>query len=91
MAVRVVRAMRKLGAAELERLARGALSSTMPRGALLAAVRVPRTADVAEGWDSVTAALPHPPHRTGALLDHSDRTVPDRRRTDWGGHGTRRA
>lgn len=65
-AVRVVRRMVKIGAAEMDRLARGALSgSSLPRGATLSAVRAPRSAEVAAGWDAVRASLPRPPHRMG--------------------------
>jgi hypothetical protein len=66
-AVRVFRKMRKLGAAELEQLARAALPGAMPRGAALNAVRAPRSVDLADGWDRVVASVPRPPHRVGSF------------------------
>jgi hypothetical protein len=66
-AVRVVRKMRRLGAAELEQLTRGALPANLPRGAALTAVRAPRSVDLADGWDSVVARVPRPPHRVGSF------------------------
>lgn len=66
--VRVVRKMRKLAAAELERVTRKAVASAgLSRGVSLAAVRPPRSADVAEGWDTVIAKVPRTPRRTGRL------------------------
>ncbi len=66
--VRVVRRMRKLAAAEVDRLVRDALAGpSLPRGAVLTAVRAPRLLEVADGWDAVAAELPKPPKRSGPL------------------------
>jgi hypothetical protein len=66
--VRVVRRMRKLSAAETEKLVRDALvGPALPRGVTIAAVRAPARLDVADGWDAVVAEVPKPPKRTGSL------------------------
>lgn len=67
-AVRVVRKMKRLGAADLDRECRKAVTAAgLRRGVTLAAVRAPKSADVADGWTSVTAVVPKPPRRTGKL------------------------
>jgi hypothetical protein len=66
-AVRIVRKMRRLGAAELERLAVGALArSGLPRGVSVTAVRPPPSAVVPVGFDRVEVALGRPPRREGS-------------------------
>jgi hypothetical protein len=66
-AVRVIRKMRRLGALDLERLTRAALPAAMPRGATLTALRAPKSVELADGWDTVTARIPRPPHRVGSF------------------------
>ncbi len=64
-AVRVLRRMRDIAAPELERLVRDALADHLPRGAVLGAVRAPRTVAVPDGYATVAATVPRPPRRAG--------------------------
>lgn len=66
-AVRVIRRMRRLLALEIEQITRAALPATMPRGTALTALRAPKSIDVADGWDTITATVPRPPHRVGSF------------------------
>jgi hypothetical protein len=67
--VRVVRKMRKLDAMTLESEARRAINKRgLSRGATLAAVKAPRSADVPDGFDSVRVEIGKPPRRTGSFL-----------------------
>lgn len=68
-AVRVVRKMHKLDAAEIEKTVRATAARTkMPRGATLAHVRAPRPVDVPEGWTTTRLEIPKPPRRAGAFV-----------------------
>jgi hypothetical protein len=67
-AVRVVRKMTHLTAADIERIARAHLdASTLPRGATIAAVRAGAPADVPAGWDAIRLTLPARPHHAGLV------------------------
>ncbi len=67
-AIRVVRKMRKLTAADVERETRKAvLAAGLRRGITIAAVRAPKSSDVADGWTSITASIPKPPRRAGRV------------------------
>lgn len=67
-AVRVVRKMKHLTAADIDRETRKAVATAgLRKGVTLQGVRAPKSADVAEGWTSVTAEVPKPPRRTGKL------------------------
>ena len=66
-AVRVIRKMRRLVALEIDQITRAALPAKMPRGASLTALRAPKSIDVADGWDAITARIPRPPHRVGSF------------------------
>lgn len=67
-AVRVVRKMKKLTAADVERETRKAVvAAGLRKGISIAAVRAPRSSDVAEGFTSITASIPKPPRRTGRI------------------------
>ena len=66
-AVRVFRRMRRLLPPEIEQITRAALPATMPRGTALTALRTPKSIDVADGWDTITASVPRPPHRIGSF------------------------
>lgn len=64
--VRVVRKMRRLGARDLDALARTAVADKLGR-ATLAAVHAPAATDVADGWTQVTAEVPPAPRRAGTF------------------------
>ncbi len=67
-AIRVVRKMRKLTAVDLERETRKAILATgLRRGVTIAAVRAPKSSEIADGWTSITASVPKPPRRAGRV------------------------
>ncbi len=66
-AIRVIRRMRRLLALEIEQITRTALPATMARGTALTALRAPKSIDVADGWDTIVARVPRPPHRVGSF------------------------
>jgi len=67
-AVRVVRKMKKLTAADVERETRKAvIAAGLRRGVAIAAVRAPKSSDVAEGFTTIVASVPKPPRRTGRV------------------------
>ncbi len=67
-AIRVVRKMRKLTAVEVERETRKAVLATgLRRGVTIAAVRAPKSSEIADGWTSITASVPKPPRRAGRV------------------------
>lgn len=65
--VRVVRKARKLAAAEVDRLVRGAIDPTrLPRGATITTVRA-GALEVPDGFERVSVELPAAPRRAGAV------------------------
>ncbi len=65
-AVRVVRKMRVLVAAELERVARQALGAALPPGVTVTALHGPASAAVVSGFTQVKATVPKLAHHAGA-------------------------
>jgi hypothetical protein len=66
--VRVTRKGRTLGAPELEKMLREAMTgAAMFRGVTIASVRAPRATLVPAGWDTVLGEVPRPPHRAGPV------------------------
>lgn len=63
--VRVVRKMRQLTGAEIDRLATEAAARALARGVTLVRVRTAASLSVPDGWDHVAAELPRPPRRVG--------------------------
>jgi hypothetical protein len=64
-AVRVVRKMKRLWAADLETIVRDALAEKLTPGVALSAVHPLQFVDVPEGCTRITADLTRPPHRKG--------------------------
>ncbi|HZU82664.1 MAG TPA: flagella basal body P-ring formation protein FlgA [Polyangiaceae bacterium] len=65
-AVRVVRKARRLPPSEMDAIVRGAIEARgLSRGVTLAAVRMDRALDLAEGWTRVEVDVPRPPKKAG--------------------------
>jgi hypothetical protein len=81
-AVRIVRKMRRVDAAEIADLVRAGLSESMPRGATITSVRGTRTS-IPDGWTRATCELPRPPHKTGAVTSSASLTFFENEQALW--------
>jgi hypothetical protein len=68
---RIKRKLRVLTTAELTRVVAGALEGHLPKGTTFTGITPTAAVSVPEGWTSVTASVPRPPHRTGRLTTGS--------------------
>ena len=66
--VKVTRKMKKLSAADVDKETRKAILAVgLRRGVSIAAVRAPKTSEVADGYTTITASMPKPPRKTGRV------------------------
>jgi hypothetical protein len=65
--VRILRKMKRLEVTDVEQIVQEGLRAKLPHGLTLDAVRPAAAVSVPDGWTRVTAEIPRPPHRAGAV------------------------